>query len=43
MAWRMGFQYFDLDAASALSFLMVVALLAVGLWQRKVLSGKDER
>lgn len=43
MAWRMGFQYFDLGAASALSFLMVVALLAVGLWQRKVLSGKDDR
>jgi multiple sugar transport system permease protein len=43
MAWRMGFQYFDLGAASALSFLMVVALLAVGIWQRRMLSGKAER
>ncbi|MGX6511648.1 carbohydrate ABC transporter permease [Rhodococcus sp. SJ-2] len=43
MAWRMGFQYFDLGAASALSFLMVVALLAVGIWQRRMLSGKADR
>lgn len=41
-AWRMGFQYFDLGGASAMSFLMVVALVAVGLWQRRVLAGKKE-
>lgn len=43
MAWRMGFQYFDLGAASALSFLMIAALLAVGLWQRRVLAGSGDK
>lgn len=41
-AWRLGFQYFDLGAASAMSFLMVVALGAIGLWQRRILAGKKE-
>ncbi|MFI8592439.1 carbohydrate ABC transporter permease [Dietzia maris] len=41
-AWRLGFQYFDLGAASAMSFLMVVALAAIGLWQRRILAGKKD-
>ncbi|MGP6174600.1 carbohydrate ABC transporter permease [Corynebacterium sp. A21] len=42
MAWRMGFEYFDLGTASALSFIMIAVLIAVGLWQRKVLGGRNE-
>lgn len=41
-AWRLGFQYFDLGGASAMSFLMVVALVALGLWQRRILAGKKD-
>lgn len=41
-AWRIGFTYFDLGAASAMSFLMVVALALIGLWQRRVLVGDDK-
>lgn len=41
-AWRLGFQYFDLGAASAMSFLMVAALVALGLWQRRILAGKKD-
>lgn len=39
MAWRMGFEYFDLGTASALSFIMIVALILVGFWQRRALRG----
>lgn len=42
MAWRLGFEYFDLGTASALSFIMIAVLIAVGLWQRRVLGGKDK-
>lgn len=41
MAWRMGFEYFDLGTASALSFIMIAVLVAVGLWQRKILGGRN--
>lgn len=42
MAWRLGFEYFDLGAASALSFIMIAVLIAVGLWQRRILGGKEK-
>ena len=42
MTWRMGFQYFDLGTASALSFIMIAVLIAVGLWQRRVLGGREK-
>lgn len=37
--WKLGFGYFDLGAASALSFLLLVVLVGVGLLQRRVLAG----
>ncbi|GAB3617376.1 sugar ABC transporter permease [Okibacterium endophyticum] len=40
MTWRLGFGYFDLGAASALSLLLLVALIGVGLLQRRVLAGR---
>lgn len=39
MTWRLGFGYFDLGAASALSLLLLIALVGVGLLQRRVLAG----
>lgn len=39
MSWKLGFGYFDLGAASALSFLLLLVLVGVGLLQRRVLSG----
>lgn len=39
MTWRLGFGYFDLGAASALSLLLLIALIGVGLLQRRALSG----
>lgn len=39
MSWRLGFGYFDLGAASALSLLLLVALVSVGVLQRRVLAG----
>lgn len=39
MSWKLGFSYFDLGAASALSFLLLLVLVGVGLLQRRVLSG----
>lgn len=39
MSWKLGFGYFDLGAASALSFLLLVVLIGVGILQRRVLSG----
>lgn len=39
MTWRLGFGYFDLGAASALSLLLLVVLMGVGLLQRRTLSG----
>lgn len=39
MTWRLGFSYFDLGAASALSLLLLVALIGVGVLQRRALSG----
>jgi multiple sugar transport system permease protein len=39
MSWKLGFGYFDLGAASALSFLLLVVLVGVGILQRRVLSG----
>ncbi|KAE8765993.1 carbohydrate ABC transporter permease [Georgenia thermotolerans] len=43
LTWRYGFEYFNLGAASALNFLLLVALLAVGVWQRKALLGGEDR
>ena len=43
LTWRYGFEYFDLGASSALSFLLLVALLLVGLWQRRALSGGGDK
>jgi multiple sugar transport system permease protein len=39
MTWRLGFGYFDLGAASALSLLLLLVLIGVGILQRRVLSG----
>lgn len=39
MSWKLGFGYFDLGSASALSFLLLVVLVGVGILQRRVLSG----
>ncbi|MBF4607605.1 sugar ABC transporter permease [Curtobacterium sp. VKM Ac-1393] len=39
--YKLGFQYFDLGSASALSFLLLVVLVAIGLVQRRVLAGGD--
>jgi len=39
MSWKLGFGYFDLGAASALSFLLLIVLIGVGVLQRRVLSG----
>jgi multiple sugar transport system permease protein len=41
MIWRIGFGYFDLGAASALAFLLLVVLIAVGILQRRTLAGWD--
>ncbi|MDF2443949.1 MAG: multiple sugar transport system permease protein [Subtercola sp.] len=39
MSWKLGFSYFDLGAASALSFLLLIVLVGIGLLQRRVLTG----
>lgn len=39
MSWKLGFSYFDLGSASALSFLLLAVLIGVGLLQRRLLSG----
>ena len=39
MGWRLGFSYFDLGAASALSFMLLIVLVGVSLLQRRQLSG----
>ncbi|WP_199521459.1 carbohydrate ABC transporter permease [Jiangella anatolica] len=39
MTWRIGFGYFDLGAASALAFLLLVVLVGIGILQRRTLSG----
>lgn len=41
MVWKLGFSYYDLGAASALSLLLLLALIGVGLLQRRALSGVD--
>lgn len=42
MVWKLGFSYFDLGAASALSFLLLVVLMGVGILQRRTLAGGDK-
>ena len=37
--YKLGFSYYDLGSASALSFLLLVVLIAVGVAQRRVLAG----
>ena len=39
MTWKLGFEYFDLGAASALSFVLLSVLVGLGLIQRRVLTG----
>lgn len=39
MVWKLGFSYYDLGAASALSLLLLLALLGLGILQRRVLAG----
>ncbi len=39
MTWKLGFSYFDLGSASALSLLLLLLLIGVGLLQRRLLSG----
>lgn len=41
MVWKLGFRYYDLGAASALSLLLLVALIGLGLLQRRALVGAD--
>lgn len=38
-SYTLGFSYYDLGAASALSFLLLVVLIAVGVFQRRFLIG----
>ncbi|MCP9276561.1 carbohydrate ABC transporter permease [Mycolicibacterium arenosum] len=37
LTWRIGFGYFQLGAASALSFLLLLFLLALGLYRRRAI------
>ena len=39
MVWKLGFSYYDLGAASALSLLLLVVLIGVGILQRRTLAG----
>ncbi|MFV0632905.1 carbohydrate ABC transporter permease [Demequina sp.] len=39
MVWKLGFTYYDLGAASALSLLLLLALVGVGIMQRRLLTG----
>ncbi|MFV0285312.1 MAG: carbohydrate ABC transporter permease [Demequina sp.] len=39
MVWKLGFSYYDLGAASALSLLLLLALIGLGLLQRRTLAG----
>ena len=41
MVWKLGFSYYDLGAASALSLILLVALIGVGILQRRTLAGGD--
>ncbi|MCJ0902440.1 carbohydrate ABC transporter permease [Rhodococcus sp. ARC_M6] len=41
--YKLGFSYFDLGSASALSFLLLVVLVGIGIAQRRVLAGSDGR
>lgn len=38
-SYKLGFGYYDLGAASALSFLLLVVLIGVGIFQRRFLMG----
>lgn len=42
MIWKLGFSYFDLGAASALSLLLLVVLIGIGVLQRRVLAGEQK-
>ena len=35
MTWKLGFSYFQLGAASALSFVLIAILIGVGLLRRR--------
>ncbi len=39
--WRFGFGYFDLGSASALSFILLVVLIGLGVLQRRLLIGGE--
>lgn len=39
MTWKLGFAYFDLGAAAALSLLLLIVLIAIGVVHRRALSG----
>ncbi|WAA67523.1 carbohydrate ABC transporter permease [Microbacterium oxydans] len=41
MVWKLGFSYYDLGAASALSLILLVTLIGVGILQRRTLAGGD--
>lgn len=41
MMWKLGFSYYDLGAASALSLILLIALIGVGILQRRTLAGGD--
>lgn len=41
--YKLGFSYFDLGSASALSFMLLVVLVGIGVAQHRVLSGRETR
>ncbi|RLP83054.1 sugar ABC transporter permease [Mycetocola lacteus] len=41
MVWKLGFSYYDLGAASALSLLLLIVLIGVGILQRRTLAGGE--
>jgi multiple sugar transport system permease protein len=38
MTWKLGFSYFQLGKASALSFVLIAILIGVGLLRRRAFS-----
>lgn len=40
-SYKLGFSYYDLGAASALSFLLLVVLITIGVLQRRLLTGEN--
>jgi len=39
MVWRLGFTYYDLGQGAALSALLLIVLIGIGVWRRTALTG----